>query len=124
LNNSVDILVIDDNQNQLNFLMRLLSFYGYNTKTMDGSKNALNEIVKLNPKLLILDIIMPDMDGLTLLKKIREHQKLSDIPVIIFTNKFYNVDRKKAFGLGANAFITKPAKGVVIVNEVKKYLEG
>jgi DNA-binding response OmpR family regulator len=122
LNDAIDILVIDDNQHQLNFLMRLLNFYGYNTKTLNESKQAFNEIVKLSPRLLILDIMMPDMDGFTLLKKIREDQKLSAIPVIIFTNKFYNVDRKKAFDLGANAFISKPVKGNVIITEVKKYL--
>ena len=122
MNGSIDILVIDDNQHQLNFLMRLFNFCGYNTKTLNESKNAINEITKLNPRLLILDIMMPEMDGFTLLKKIRENQKLSAIPVIIFTNKFYNVDRKKAFDLGANAFIVKPVRGNVLLSEVKKYL--
>ena len=120
----IDILVIDDNQHQLNFLMRLLNFYGYNTRTLKGGTNTLKEILKINPKLVILDIMMPDLDGFTLLKKVRDHKKLSAIPVIIFTSKFYNVDRKKAFGLGANAFISKPAKGTVIMTEVKKYLWG
>jgi DNA-binding response OmpR family regulator len=122
LGDTTDILVIDDNQHQLNFLMRLLQFYGYNTQTLNKSKNAIKEIIKINPKLIVLDIMMPDLDGYTLLKKIRDHQKLGSIPVIIFTSKFYNVDRKKAFGLGANAFITKPAKGAVIMTEIKKYL--
>ena len=81
-------------------------------------------MVKINPKLVILDIIMPDLDGFSLLKKMRDHKKLTAIPVIVLTSKFYNVDRKKAFGLGANSFISKPAKGAVIMTEVKKYLKG
>jgi two-component system alkaline phosphatase synthesis response regulator PhoP len=119
---SVDILVIDDNDLQLEYISHLLASHGYNAKTTNNSKNALNIILDVNPKLIILDIMMPTVDGLTVLKNIREHKALSKIPVIIYTGKTFTVDQKKALSLGANSFIAKPSKGSVLVKEIKKYL--
>ena len=122
MSESVDVLVIDDNDLQLEYISHLLASHGYNAITTNDSKNALKIILDANPKLIILDIMMPTVDGFTVLKNIRNHKKLTKIPVIIYTGKTFVVDQKKALSLGANSFITKPSKGSVLIEEIKKYL--
>ncbi len=122
MNSSVDILVIDDNELQLNYLADLLNSYGYRTHILQEGAQAIEVIAKIQPKLIILDIMMPGIDGFTILKKIRDDQNIKSIPVIIYTGKAYQVDKKKALFLGANSFLAKPVKGAVIIEEVKKFL--
>ena len=65
---------------------------------------------------------MPGFDGFSVLKKIRGHSTLRTLPVIIYTGKFYDVDKKKALALGANSFIIKPARGIKLIEEITKYV--
>jgi CheY-like chemotaxis protein len=122
VNPTIDILIIDDNELQLNYLTDLLKGHGFRTHTLQEGAQAIEVIRKIQPKLIILDIMMPGIDGFTILKKIREDQNIKLIPVIIYTGKAYQVDQKKALFLGANSFLAKPVKGAVIIEEVKKYI--
>lgn len=122
MNPTIDILIIDDNELQLNYLTDLLKGHGFRTYTLQEGAQAIEVIRKIQPKLIILDIMMPGIDGFTILKKIREDQNIKLIPVIIYTGKAYQVDQKKALFLGANSFLAKPVKGAVIIEEVKKYI--
>jgi DNA-binding response OmpR family regulator len=122
VSDAIDILIIDDNDLQLKYMAELLSSHGYSTETSMDSRKAIETILRVNPKLVILDIMMPHLDGFTVLKRMREEKKLSKIPVIIYSGKSYPTDEKKARSLGANSYIIKPVKGSVIVEEVKKYL--
>lgn len=119
---SVDVLVIDDNDLQLEYLDHLLQAHGYAVYTTNDSKNAITIIKSVKPRLIILDIMMPEVDGFTILKKIRDDVDLKSIPVIVFTSKIFAVDKKKALFLGADSFIAKPVKGSVIIEEIKKIL--
>lgn len=122
MNPAIDILVIDDNELQLNYLAELLQSHGYKTHTLQQGAQAIEVIGQIQPKLIILDIMMPGIDGFTILKQIRDEQNIKSIPVIVYTGKSYQVDKKKALDLGANSFLAKPVKGAVIIEEVKKYL--
>ena len=122
MNPSVDILIIDDNELQLNYMAELLQSHGYKTQTLQQGAQAIEVIGQIRPRLIILDIMMPGIDGFTILKQIRDEQNIKSIPVIIYTGKAYQVDKKKALALGANSFVAKPVKGAVIIEEVKKYL--
>jgi DNA-binding response OmpR family regulator len=117
-----DILVIDDNEIQLEFLEHLFATHGYSCVTTDDNSNALKIIVEINPKLLLLDIMMPNIDGFTILKSIREKKELDKLPVIIYTSKAYPVDQKKALSLGATAYLIKPLKGSEIIEEIRKHI--
>ena len=121
-NNKIDVLVVDDNKFQLDFLKHLLEYNKLKCHLTDQSIDAYDTIIKINPRLIILDIMMPNLDGMTLLKKIRENKKLTSIPVIIHSNKTFQVDQKKALALGANAFISKPSKGAVLIEEIQKHI--
>ena len=118
----IDILVIDDNDIQLEFLEHLFSSHGYTCFTTEDNRSAVKIIQEKNPSLVILDIMMPNLDGFAVLKNIRETSGLKDLPVIIYTSKAYAVDQKKAMELGANSYLIKPIKGSEIIEEVKKYI--
>ena len=122
MSDAIDILIIDDNDLQLKYMAELFSSHGFSTETSIDSRNAVETILRVNPKLVILDIMMPHLDGFTVLKRMREEKKLAKTPVIIYSGKSFPTDEKKARSLGANSYIIKPVKGSVIVEEVKKYL--
>ena len=118
----VDVLVIDDNDIQLEFLEHLFTTNGYTCHTTVDNFNAVKIIQEVKPKLVILDLMMPSIDGFTILKTIRETKGMEKLPVIIYTSKAFPVDQKKALNLGANAYLIKPIKGAKIIEEIKKYI--
>ena len=122
MSESVDILVIDDNDVQLDYMTDLLTQKGYKIKTSTESLTAVDMMLKINPKVVILDIMMPHLDGYSILKKMRDQKSLAKVPVIIYTGKSFPIDEKKARDLGANSYLVKPVKGSVIVEEIKKYI--
>ena len=117
-----DILVIDDNDIQLEFLEHLFATHGFSCHTTEDNTDALKLIKEVNPKLVLLDIMMPNIDGFTILKNIREQDGLEKLPVIIYTSKAYPVDQKKAMSLGATSYLIKPLKGSEIIEEIRKYI--
>ncbi|TFH02752.1 MAG: response regulator [Calditrichales bacterium] len=118
----VDVLVIDDNDLHLQYMKDLLTANGYTSQTLDDSSKAVENVFAVKPRLIILDLMMPRLDGLTVLKRIRDHDEFKDVPIIIYTGKSYPIDEKKAYNFGANSYIVKPVKGSVIIEEVRKYL--
>lgn len=122
MSDAVDILVIDDNDLQLEYLTDLLTTHGFTTKTTSDSTTALDKIKSIKPRLIILDVMMPRLDGYTVLKRMREIEALAKLPVIIYTGKSYPIDERKAINLGANSYLVKPVKGSVLVEEIKKYI--
>jgi len=122
VSDSVDILVIDDNDTQLEYMNELLTQKGYAVKTSTDSVTAVDTMLKLNPRVVILDIMMPHLDGYTILKRMRDQQSLAKVPVIIYTGKSFPIDEQKARHLGANSYLVKPVKGSVIIEEIKKYI--
>lgn len=122
MSDSVDILVIDDNDVQLDYMTDLLTQKGFTVKTSNESLTAVEMMLKVNPRVVILDIMMPHLDGYSILKNMRDEKSLSKVPVIIYTGKSFPIDEKKARDLGANSYLVKPVKGSVIVEEIKKYI--
>jgi len=122
LSNPIDVLVIDDNKLQLEYLEHLFASHGLSAHLTVESEKAVEIIKKIKPRVILLDIMMPGVDGYTVLKTIRETEELKEIPVIIHTSKAFQVDQRKALRLGANSYLIKPIKGSEIINEIKKYL--
>ena len=102
---SYKIFIVDDDIKFLDVISRKLSNMGYTVKTTNSGVNAITKIEKFKPDLIILDIIMPDIDGWTLYGNIKEKKDLIDIPIIIVTIGDYN---KMSNDFGASGFIKKP----------------
>jgi two-component system cell cycle sensor histidine kinase/response regulator CckA len=118
------ILIADDNDDSRVYLSRALSSQGYNIKTVCNGKDALDNVNTWRPDLIITDILMPEMDGFELCKKIREDATLSGIPIIVYTATFIDSrDEKLALSLGASRFIIKPMEILDFIVNVNKVVE-
>jgi DNA-binding response OmpR family regulator len=99
------ILVIDDEQRILNFLSSKLRASGYEVITATSGKEALELVQAQEPNLVVLDIMMPKMDGFETLKELRS---FSSVPAIILSAKGTNADKIKGLDLGADDYLAKP----------------
>lgn len=95
---------------------------GMRTVEATDGLDALNKIQERAPDIIVTDINMPVMDGLTMLKRIRDTQALAGIPILVITTEQSSGDRARAFALGASAFVTKPIRAPRLLEEVKNLL--
>jgi two-component system KDP operon response regulator KdpE len=99
------ILVVDDEERILNFLSAKLKASGYEVLTAPNGVKGLEQVQAQEPDLVVLDLLMPKMDGLEMLKQLRT---FSLVPVIILTAKGTDTDRIKGLKLGADDYLPKP----------------
>jgi DNA-binding response OmpR family regulator len=99
------ILVVDDEERIVNFLISKLKASGYEVLTANNGLKGLEQAQAQDPDLIVLDLIMPKMDGLEMLKELRS---FSAVPVIILTAKGADADRIKGLQLGADDYLPKP----------------
>ena len=102
------IALVDDDRNILTTVSIALQAEGFVTRIYTDGHSALKSLVENPPDLAVFDIKMPKMDGLTVLKHIREDEELRRLPVIILTVSKAEEDRLNSYDLGANAYIMKP----------------
>lgn len=99
------VLVVDDEQRILNFLSSKLRASGYEVFTANNGAEALEQVQAQEPDLVMLDVMMPKMDGFETLKELRS---FSSVPVIILSAKGTNADKVKGLDLGADDYLAKP----------------
>jgi len=99
------ILVVDDEERIINFLRSKLKASGYEVLTANNGLEGLEQAQAQEPDLIVLDLLMPKMDGLEMLKELRS---FSVVPVIILTAKGADADRIKGLQLGADDYLPKP----------------
>lgn len=102
------ILVVDDYLVTQKLLFFQLGKLGHQVVTADNGREALDYLKTATVDLIILDLVMPQMDGLTMLAHLRKDEGLGKIPVIMLTGSTAVQDREAALALGADAFMTKP----------------
>jgi sigma-B regulation protein RsbU (phosphoserine phosphatase) len=116
------ILVVDDNEMNRDLLARRLERLGFTVDTADGGHSGLEKILSGDYQLVMLDIMMPDIDGLTVLKKTREVYSKTELPVIMATARDEGSDVAEALSLGANDYVTKPLDFKVVRARVENVL--
>ncbi|MBI4719697.1 MAG: SpoIIE family protein phosphatase [Chitinivibrionia bacterium] len=102
------LLVVDDNEMNRDILSRRLSRRGYTVATAENGREALEKISSESFDVVILDIMMPDIDGIEVLRRVRETTTAADLPIIMLTAKSESEDVVQALMLGANDYVTKP----------------
>lgn len=105
---SKKILIVDDDELILIALGELLRPQGYEVHTSARPAQALERLEKERFDLLVLDVIMPEMDGFELCRRIREKEIQKETPIIFLTAKSRDEDREKGLEAGANLFLSKP----------------
>ena len=113
------VLVVDDERNIVQLARLYLSNEGFRVEEAQNGKQALEKVRALNPDLVILDVMMPELDGLSVCREIR---KTSNVPVIILTARGDDVDKIVGLEIGADDYVTKPFNPRELVARVKAVL--
>jgi len=117
------ILIVDDEPNIVVPLQFLMERNGYETAVAQSGEEALEAISKENPDLILLDIMLPGIDGFEVCEIVRLKPEWKHIKIIFLTAKGRDVDIAKGMVLGADEYITKPFSNKQIVECVQKLLE-
>ena len=117
------ILCVDDEPMNLELLEAILMPEGYNVITAAGGSDALVKLKHGDVDLVLLDVMMPDMDGYAVCRLIKASPETSRVPVIMITALSSKEDRIKSIEAGAGDFITKPFEKTEVLTRIKKLLE-
>jgi len=110
-------LIIEDNDNNMKLITFILEKNGYGTIRAQNGKIGISFAVIKKPDFIILDIQLPDMDGLEVLKEIRK--KEVDIPIIAMTSYAMSGDREKILEAGCNGYIEKPINPTIVIEQIR-----
>lgn len=117
------VLIADDEPAILDFLSRVLSKYGYEVHKAKNGEQALSMIRELKPKLVVLDILMPGLDGVAVCKTMRSDVELADVPVVFVSSLALERLHEVADESGATDYIPKPVALNDLLNVVGEYLQ-
>lgn len=115
------MLAVDDNPNN-NIIIEELFGEHYDLRTATTGEEALQIAQEFLPDIVLLDIMMPGMDGYEVCRRMREYPPLSDIKILMVTAKGALEDRVKGYEVGANDFITKPFEEENILESVEFFI--
>lgn len=120
---SATALVVEDSTSMRELLVHALRrIPGMKTMEACDGREALERIQETRPDIILTDINMPVMDGMTLIKRIRDDQELLGIPIVVLTTENNPHDRARAFALGATSFMTKPIRAPLVLDQVRRLL--
>lgn len=117
------ILVVDDDPYILMSLEFLLKKNGFEVMVARNGTEALEIVDKQVPQVVLLDIMMPDVDGYAICKHIKNHKKLKDARVVFMSAKSKESDIQKGYDLGASLYITKPFSTRQLLKQVQELME-
>ena len=120
--NRPKVLVVDDLLENLRLLANLLIEDGYEVKRSPDGAMALSNVPRFNPDVILLDIMMPEMSGYDVTRKVRQNPRLSHIPILLFTAQD-DIDQRSALEAGADGFIRKPFDIDHLVDKIEDVLQ-
>lgn len=116
------ILIVDDEPNIVLALELLMRREGYEIEAVGDGEKAVEAAVKFRPDLILLDVMLPRMDGYEVCQRIRADVSLKDTSIIMLTAKGRDVEKEKGLALGADHYITKPFSTRDVVRRVREIL--
>ena len=123
VNENRPILVVEDEQAIANLVAFHLQQNGFETVVAGDGRHAMDFLMRQLPALVILDLMLPDMDGLDILAKLRARPETAHLPVILLTARAEEEDRVRGLEVGADDYVTKPFSPRELVLRVKKLLK-
>jgi len=122
MNKKYKFFIVDDDRIFIKALVKFLEAEGQTVLFNESSVGALPEIIEQKPNCVLLDMMMPEMDGLELLKRLRSEPDLDATKIVIISEKSYEFDRKRAFEFGADGYITKPIDSQEIASQLQRII--
>ena len=122
--NTENILIIDDDPSTTRLLEVLLRREGYNIQSENLSRNAIQSSKNFAPNLIILDLMMPGIDGMTVCRDMKGDPELEDIPIIMFSAVNQPEVKDEARDAGINEYITKPIHPNELKTRIRRWLDG
>jgi CheY-like chemotaxis protein len=117
------ILVVDDNPLNLKLARLLLAVEGYQVRTAEHAATALAVLETFHPRLILMDIQLPGMDGLELTRRLRADPSLNDVVILAVTAYALEADEQKALDAGCDGYVAKPMDTRSLPNVVRAYLD-
>ena len=119
---AVHIYIVEDDKNIREIEMFALKNSGYAVEEFENAKLFFSRTVEKVPDLVLLDIMLPDMDGLEIVKKLRSRPNTVRVPIILVTAKTTELDKVKGLDIGADDYLTKPFGVMELISRVKALL--
>ena len=120
--NSKKILIVDDEADLVETIRFSLEMEGYHVLASYSGEDALNQARKENPDLILLDLMLPNLDGYKVCRLLKFDNRYKHIPILMLTAKTQEKDKALGMETGANEYITKPFEMDDLLKKVKQYL--
>lgn len=118
-----DILIAEDEPSILEALSFVLQRAGWTVQSVTDGEAVMSAVRRMQPRILVLDIMMPKRSGFEVLKQIRADMATRELPVLVLTAKGQQQDKRVAEELGADRFVTKPYSNADVVDAVRALLD-
>jgi len=116
------ILVIDDNPTDLKLITSLLESGGYSILAVGDAAQGLETAMAMKPDLLVLDVMMPIINGYNICRLLKSHSECCKIPILLVTSRSTDEDRKIGAEVGADSYMAKPFDGEMLLKTVQQLL--
>ncbi|MDR4505036.1 MAG: response regulator [Candidatus Scalindua sp.] len=117
-----NVMVVEDNEKNRKLMRVILKSKGYNVIEATTGEEAISALKKQKPDIILMDIQLPGIDGITLAKQIKEDANTNDIPIIAVTAFAMKGDEQKILSSGCNGYISKPIDTHELINIMEQYL--
>lgn len=121
-NEEIRILLVDDEDDVLEFLSYNIRKEGYEVYTANNGIKGLQQAIEIIPHLIILDVMMPEMDGIETCREIKQFQQLKNTIIVFLTARGEDYSQIAGFDAGADDYVTKPVKPRLLVSRIKALL--
>lgn len=116
------ILLVDDEPHIIIMLANRIKHAGYEIITAGDGQEGLEKARKEKPDLIILDVMLPKLDGYKVCRMLKFDEKYKQIPIIMFTARAQKIDKETAESVGADGYITKPFEPQILLDKIKELL--
>jgi PAS domain S-box-containing protein len=117
------IVVIDDKWANRSVISNLLSPIGFEVSEANDGQEGWEKILEVQPDLIVTDLLMPEVDGFELIKRVRESENFKDLIIIVSSASVFETDQYRSLEAGANTFIAKPVQATELLQKLQQYLE-
>src|SRR6476661_3427862 len=117
------IVVIDDKWANRSVISNLLSPIGFEVFEADDGQEGWEKILEVQPDLIVTDLLMPELDGFEVIKRVRESDNFKDIIIIVSSASVFETDQYRSLEAGGNTFIPKPVQATELLQKIQQYLD-